>query len=168
MRKTLPILFTAFLLIAGCGGGTSDEKADPKPDAVKIDGDATTPVNKLAIKAIADLQVYWKKEFPKLYGSKYKPVKGGLFASTEESTKGPECANSYSDVQGNAFYCKLDDSVAWDAQELLPGLREKYGDFVIPVVLAHEWGHAMQQRSGFFEDNAKKLFNLKVPESAAV
>lgn len=153
MRKTLPIFAAVILLVAGCGGGKSDEKADPKPASVKIDGDASDPVNKLAIRAISDLQVYWGKHFPKLYGSKYKAVKGGLFASTEESTKGPQCANSYSDVQGNAFYCKLDDSVAWDAQQLLPELQKKYGDFVIPIVLAHEWGHAMQQRSGFFEDN---------------
>jgi len=148
---------TAILLLTACGGG-KPEKAEPtatKPDIskVKIDGDASAPVNKLAIKAIANLQAYWTDEYPDLYGKKYKAVKGGLFASTSESTAGPECANSYSDVKGNAFYCKLDDSVAWDAQELLPDLQKKYGDFVIPVVLAHEWGHAMQQRSGFFSAN---------------
>ncbi|MEO6605879.1 MAG: neutral zinc metallopeptidase [Aeromicrobium sp.] len=157
MRIKLLIVATVLALIAGCGGGKSDDKTEPKTPAVKIDGDASAPVNKLAIKAISDLQVYWTKAFPDLYGSKYKAVKGGLFASTEKSTKGPECANSYSDVQGNAFYCKVDDSVAWDAQELLPDLQKKYGDFVIPIVLAHEWGHAMQQRSGFFEDNAKTV-----------
>ena len=40
-----------------------------------------------------------------------------------------------------------------DAEGLLPDLQKKFGDFVIPVVLAHEWGHAMQQRSGFFSAN---------------
>ena len=30
-----------------------------------------------------------------------------------------------------------------------PSCRAKYGDFVIPVVLAHEWGHAVQARSNF-------------------
>ena len=157
----MPLKFLSFLVvlvvITGCGGG-KPEKAEPrasKPDVskVKIDGDASAAVNKLAIKAIADLQAYWTDEYPDLYGKKYQDVKGGLFASTSESTAGPECAKGYSDVQGNAFYCKLDDSVAWDAEKLLPELQKKYGDFVIPVVLAHEWGHAMQQRSGFFEQN---------------
>ena len=54
-----------------------------------------------------------------------------------------------SDVSGNAFYCSTKDVVAWDAEGLLPELQEKYGDFVIPVVLAHEWGHAIQARSNF-------------------
>ncbi|VXC40462.1 neutral zinc metallopeptidase [Aeromicrobium sp. 9AM] len=157
MNLRLWTAVTAIVLLAACGGGKSDadEPKATKPDIskVKIDGDASAPVNKLAIKAIADLQAYWTDEFPDLYGKKYKPVKGGLFASTSESTAGPKCANSYSDVQGNAFYCKLDDSVAWDAEKLLPDLQKKYGDFVIPVVLAHEWGHAMQQRSGFFSAN---------------
>lgn len=158
MNRRVCAAIAALSLVAACGGGKA-EKAEPtssKPDisSVKIDGDASAPVNKLAIEAIADLQAYWKDQYPKLYGEKYKAVKGGLFASTSESTAGPECANSYSDVKGNAFYCKLDDSVAWDAETLLPDLQQKYGDFVIPVVLAHEWGHAMQQRSGFFEDNS--------------
>ena len=159
MNPRLWTAITAIVLVAACGGGggssDKDEPKTTKPDIskVKIDGDASAPVNKLAIQAIADLQAYWTDEYPKLYGSKYKPVKGGLFASTPDSTAGPECAQGYSDVQGNAFYCKLDDSVAWDAEKLLPELQKKYGDFVIPVVLAHEWGHAMQQRSGFFEQN---------------
>jgi predicted metalloprotease len=157
MRLKLLSVVAVLVLVAGCGGGKpeKDEPQATKPDIgkVKIDGDAADPVNKLAIKAIADLQAYWTDNYPDLYGDKYKAVKGGLFASTSKSTSGPECANSYSDVQGNAFYCKLDDSVAWDAENLLPTLQKKYGDFVIPVVLAHEWGHAMQQRSGFFEQN---------------
>jgi hypothetical protein len=39
--------------------------------------------------------------------------------------------------------------VAWDAEGLLPDLLSRFGDFVIPVVLAHEWGHAVQGRSNF-------------------
>jgi predicted metalloprotease len=146
------------LFLAGCGGPKPEIPQNPgskKPDTsnIKIEGDPDTPVNKLAIEAIADLQDFWGKEFPKLYNEDYKPVAGGFFASTPESESGPQCAKGYGDVAGNAFYCKLDDSVAWDAAGLLPDLQKKYGDFVIPVVLAHEWGHAMQQRSGFFDQN---------------
>ena len=30
-----------------------------------------------------------------------------------------------------------------------PDLQSKFGDFVIPIVFAHEWGHAVQGRSNF-------------------
>jgi predicted metalloprotease len=158
VRTRILAAAATILLLAGCGGPKPEipqQQAGNRPDTskIKIDGDPDTPVNKLAIEAIADLQDFWSKEFGELYGEDYKPVAGGFFASTPESQTGPKCAQSYDDVAGNAFYCKLDDSVAWDAQGLLPDLKDKFGDFVIPVVLAHEWGHAVQQRSGFFDQN---------------
>ena len=148
------------LLLTACGGpkptiplAQSPSRKAPDTSSIKINGDASTPTNKLAIEAIADLQQFWADEFPKLYGKDFKPVSGGLYALTPESDSGPACAKSYDDVAGNAFYCKLDDSVAWDSSGLLPELQSKYGDFIIPVVLAHEFGHAVQQRSGFFDQN---------------
>ena len=160
MFKIVMSAAATVMLVAGCGGGVKPEVPTPTAGAVKpdtssitIEGDSSAAVNKLAMEAIADLQTYWSEEFPKLYGQDYKPVEGGLYALTPDSESGPACADNYGDVEGNAFYCKLDDSVAWDAAGLLPDLRKKYGDFVIPVVLAHEWGHAMQQRSGFFDQN---------------
>jgi len=148
----------AAVLLAGCGSSAPPATPSPtakKPDTsnVAIEGDPSTPVNELAIESIADLQSFWADQFPKLYDEEYKPVDGGLYALTPNSESGPACASSYDDVAGNAFYCKLDDSVAWDATGLLPELQKKYGDFVIPIVLAHEFGHAVQQRSGFFDQN---------------
>ncbi len=61
----------------------------------------------------------------------------------------PPCASDASDIAGNAFYCSTKDVVAWDSEDLLPELQSKFGDFVIPIVLAHEWGHAVQERSNF-------------------
>jgi predicted metalloprotease len=106
-------------------------------------------VNKLAVEAIADLQKYWGEEYPKTYEGDYQPVKGGFFAVLPSSGDLPPCAAAASDISGNAFYCTDRDVVAWDAEQLLPELRDKFGDFVIPVVLAHEWGHAIQARSNF-------------------
>lgn len=158
MRKSSLAIVGVALILAGCGGATPEAAQSPtakKPDIsnIQIEGDRDLPVNQLAMEAIADLQTYWGEQYPTLYGEEYKPVEGGLFALTSEAEVGPECASSFDDVSGNAFYCKLDDSVTWDAEGLLPDLKKKYGDFVIPVVLAHEWGHAIQQRSGFFDQN---------------
>lgn len=154
MRYRLLSLAAAAVLLAACGGPKptvpgGSSSAGPDKEKVSISGDASAPVNQLAIKAIGDLQEYWSKEFPQLYGSDYKPVEGGFFAVTPSSGDLPPCASDASDISGNAFYCGSKDVVAWDAEDLLPELQTKFGDFVIPVVLAHEWGHAIQGRSNF-------------------
>lgn len=145
----------AVLLLAACSGpkpeisGIASKTATP-PDTsnITIEGDASDPGNKIAIQAIADLEQYWGEQYPTLYNSDWEPISGGFYAITADSPA-PPCTTEPDEVAGNAFYCSTEDVVAWDAQELLPDLREKYGDFVIPVVMAHEWGHAVQARSNF-------------------
>jgi predicted metalloprotease len=144
----------AILLLVGCGGPTPvipQKNPGSKPDTsgIQIHGDPSNPVNKLAIEAIADLQKFWGEQYSSLYGGDYEPVKGGFFAVLPSSGDLPPCAADASDISGNAFYCATADDVAWDAEQLLPELKDKYGDFVIPIVLAHEWGHAIQARSNF-------------------
>ena len=165
MHKSSLAIIATVALLAGCGGVKPEvpqqSKAN-KPDTsnIEIDGDRDDPVNKLAIEAIADLQEYWAEQYPKLYDEDYKPLDGGLYASTPDSETGPECAEGYADVAAMvAIYCRLDDSIAWDAADGLPGLQKKFGDFVIPVILAHEFGHAVQQRSGAFDQNELVVSN---------
>ena len=151
-NHVLPIAALALVLVA-CGGPktvlATPTSAAPKSSDIKITGDASNPVNKIAIEAISDLQKYWAVEFPKLYGSEYKPVEGGFYAVVPSSGELPPCAADASEISGNAFYCASKDAVAWDSENLLPELQSKFGDFVIPIVLAHEWGHAVQGRSNF-------------------
>lgn len=155
MRRTFVAVIAAFLM-AGCGSAprsveasASSQPPTPSVSDVTVHGDGSTPVNTIAIKAIADLQRYWSTEFPKLYGSEYQPVEGGFYAVQPTEDAAPPCTHDASEVAGNAFYCATKDVVAWDAEGLLPDLRSRFGDFVIPIVLAHEWGHAIQARSHF-------------------
>ena len=146
----------AVLLVAGCGGPKPEipsqaQKKDagpPDTSNITIEGDASEPVNKTAMQAIADLERYWAQNYPELYGEDFKQIFGGYFAVTENSPP-PPCTTEAAEVAGNAFYCSTEDVVAWDAQELLPDLQSRFGDFVIPVVMAHEFGHAVQYRSNF-------------------
>lgn len=146
----------AVLLLVGCSGpkpeisGAGQKKGTP-PDTsnVKIEGDASDPVNKIVIQAIADLEKFWGEHFPTVYEKDFEPISGGYYAVYPSSDPPPPCAQDASEVAGNAFYCSTKDVVAWDAEGLLPELRERFGDFVIPVVMAHEWGHAVQARSNF-------------------
>nr|WP_296764497.1 neutral zinc metallopeptidase [Rhodococcus sp. (in: high G+C Gram-positive bacteria)] len=151
------IVGVCVLAAAGCGGGSTDP-ASPTTEPAQVQqatsgadmvGDASEPVNQIVATAIDDLQSYWAQEFPALYGSDYAPVSGGFYAVVPSSGELPPCASSPDDIAGNAFYCPGEDVVAWDSEGLLPDLRERFGDFVIPVVMAHEWGHAIQARAKF-------------------
>jgi predicted metalloprotease len=148
----------AALVCAGCGGASHSATAPTSTPApqVQIHGDASNPVNQLVAKAITDIQGYWSGEFAKLYGHDYTPVKGGFYAVKPSTGPLPPCAAAADDIAGNAFYCAKADDVAWDAEGLLPSLRKRFGDFVIPVVLAHEWGHVVQARADFTGETVTK------------
>jgi predicted metalloprotease len=142
------------LLLAACGAPKPeipDAKTDNKPDTsgIEINGDASDPVNKLAVEAIADLQRFWGKQYSEVYDGDYEAVKGGFFAVRPSTDQELPCDATPDIISMNAFYCPSQDLVAWDAEGLLPMMKEKYGDFAIPVALAHEWGHAIQARSNF-------------------
>ena len=145
----------ALLLVTACGGPkpqlpSPDKQSKPDTSGIEITGDASDPVNELAIAAIVDLEQFWGEHYPDLYGGEYQPVEGGFFAVVPSAGEAPPpCSADAAEVSGNAYYCPSEDVVAWDAEGLLPGLREKFGDFTIPVVLAHEWAHAVQARSNF-------------------
>ncbi|MGV9664211.1 neutral zinc metallopeptidase [Nocardia niigatensis] len=142
----LVALAATVILTAACGARSETGSGTP---TVAVHGDAGNAVNTIAAQAISDLQRYWAEQFPKLYGQPYRPVTGGFYAVTPSTGPLPPCANSAADIAGNAYYCADQDVVAWDVESLLPSLRKSYGDFVIPIVLAHEWGHAVQARAGF-------------------
>ena len=65
--------------------------------------------------------------------------------STEYSTQ-QFCGNDTYDFV-NAVYCWDDNNIGWDRGQLLPLLRKTFGDISIPLVLGHEYGHAVQRRA---------------------
>lgn len=145
----------AVLVTAACGSPAPEipspsqtKGAPPDTSSITIEGDASAPVNQIAIQAIADLEQYWAENYPELYGQDFEQISGGYYAITADSPA-PPCTTEPEEVAGNAFYCSTEDVVAWDSQDLLPTLQSKFGDFVIPVVMAHEFGHAIQARSNF-------------------
>lgn len=63
----------AMWMLAACGSPqpkipSPTEKAGAAPDtsSITIEGDASEPVNQIAIQAIADLEQYWAQNYPEL------------------------------------------------------------------------------------------------------
>ncbi len=102
--------------------------------------------------AFGDIQDFWAEAFPATYNAPWQPLSGGIFAAyPERQSPIPGCgtdASSYEEVQaGTAFYCIVGDFMAYDDYEGLPGLVDLLGKEAVAVVLAHEFGHAIQARA---------------------
>lgn len=121
--------------------------ADPV-DVSRIDvqGDRSSAAAKLAITATADLERYWNKQFPTMYGGSFTPLDSYLSVDTKAGRRTPSACG---DVTGNAYYCLEDNVIAWDSTGLLADMRDAYGDIAPQVIMAHEFGHAVQHRFGY-------------------
>lgn len=103
--------------------------------------------------AFGDIQAYWNEAFPEVYGASFEPLSGGIYAAYPARSESiPACgegdSSTYEQVASlGAFYCILGDFMAYDDDYLLPKLVDELGKEAVAVVLAHEFGHAVQARA---------------------
>lgn len=105
--------------------------------------------DRLAAATLTDLEEYWGATFPSISGGReFRPLAAVHSVDTSRPGQQVPCIGSADEVEGNAFYCPRADIIAYDRSALLPVLRQEFGDTAAVVVLAHEFGHALQQRLG--------------------
>jgi predicted metalloprotease len=141
---SLRVLAVVVLLTVGaCGLVTEPETSGSAPATP-----STAGPNDVVTASLRDVERFWTKAYPDLaHGRKFQPVSGGYHPYTETSPP-PPCGGEQSVYQPNAFYCPDGDFIAWDAQNLIPQLQADYGRLLVGVVVAHEYGHAVQARLG--------------------
>jgi predicted metalloprotease len=117
----------------------------------------------IAATAIADIQAFWSRTMPDVYRERYEPIADDHLFPYSSDDPPPACGGRgdapYEEVAGNAFYCSEGDFVAWDVEQLVPRLEQRFGDFAVALVLAHEWGHVIQARTGSTIDATVYLEN---------
>lgn len=101
--------------------------------------------DRLALNSLADLQEFWTAEYHRDFPGPFTPVQE--FSSW--SAQAPrEQAIRFCDESTyrvvNAAYCGLDHTIGWDRGVLLPQVVAKFGELAVVMVLAHEYGHAIQ------------------------
>ena len=118
-----------------------------RPDAEKPTREVThgngSKVDEIAAQSVSDIETFWESTFPDTFNGPFKPVKE-LISWDSDAYRGVFCDE---DTQGliNAAYCETDNTIGWDRGVLLPSLRQANGDMAITMVLAHEYGHAIQK-----------------------
>jgi predicted metalloprotease len=155
--RRLAVLFVAALSVTALAAPAAIAQSNGGNDEPTLDdsGDGkakrTADYRDTLKDAIVDIQEYWTDEFPELYGTDYEPIPRERIIAAKPGVKLPKCQGTtvtYADAQGNAFYCYRSNFIAYDDVGLFPSLHEQFGGLAVPLVLAHEWGHAIEDRAG--------------------
>lgn len=133
-------------------GGPSGPRPDAPDSTRPVIGTDGGAIDTLAANAITDIESYWAGQYPTLFKGTFHPV-GALVSWNPDDPVAPEFCGFDTHDEVNAGYCTEDDAIGWDRQYLLPGLVDAFGPMAAVMVLAHEYGHAIQQKAGLVGDD---------------
>jgi predicted metalloprotease len=153
------------LATAGCatvviGRPTALEPSpvDVPEGEVRVVGAVDEPVDVLSRNALADLEQYWATTLPEVFGTEFQPLAGGYFSVDPGNVDpsaypdGVGCGADPQEAENNAYYCQApnapnSDAITYD-RAFLGELADDFGRFIPALVMAHEFGHAVQARVG--------------------
>ncbi len=152
------------------GGGTTTAQdqvqagGDQSSEAFavcKTGADANKNTECRVIGTVNSVQTFWSGELPR-FGKEWQDTKTVLYSGATQSA----CGTASNQV--GPFYCPLDKSVYIDA-DFFQILEQQFGSSAGPLaqeyVVAHEYGHALQDQLGLL-DRAQQ--DPQGPESGAV
>ena len=137
---------------AGSGDALGGSVGDGPGEDEQRPGSQVVAYDVLLPASIDDIQGFWDRSLPSLFGQDYAAIPASDLYPYDEDHLPPPCGGipmTYEEIADNAFWCSVEDYLAWDDQGLFPDLYRDYGPFAIAMVLAHEWGHAVQDQVGF-------------------
>lgn len=120
-------------------------QTDPAPPATDL-------YHETLIAAIDDLNAYWGEKFEDVYPlEEWEPLTSDRVIAGRPGVPLPDCniPMSYEEnLAGNAYFCPRADYIAYDDAGLFPRFFTTYGRFSVAMVMAHEFGHVLQERAG--------------------
>ncbi|HYO39542.1 MAG TPA: neutral zinc metallopeptidase [Nocardioidaceae bacterium] len=146
----LIILVLVLVLQSQMGGGTEPAPQQGTGNASLEQCEDGTDANQdqdcALIADVNSIQAFWAEELPRQGGVRYTPAQTNVFSGGTQTG----CGNASSDT--GPFYCPVDKGVYLDTtffQDMLEGrLGARGGPFASSYVLAHEYGHHVQDLMG--------------------
>jgi len=123
--------------------GPTGLRPDAKTESREVTNTDGGQVDELAGQSVSDLEEFWKFAYPDTFDGELQPV-NELFSWDSDAPDGTFCGDTTEGLV-NAAYCEDDNTIGWDRTVLMPSLRQTNGDMAITMVLAHEYGHAIQK-----------------------
>lgn len=138
----LALLVFAALATAGCDD-EGDSGDDGSPQALTAQPVAGESYTEALDEIVALLDEHWAETLPEEFDVEYSPPSDVVPYDTGDAS--PKCGGE-PPFPENAFYCPGNDIIAWDESGLMVPFYEEAGDAAVGFVLAHEWGHLIQNR----------------------
>ncbi|WP_348789001.1 neutral zinc metallopeptidase [Leifsonia sp. NPDC080035] len=136
-------------LVGGGSGGTQQIGTGDQAVSCGTGAEANTSIDCRMQGAAASLDIYWAQELPRLGGKYASP---GFILFTDQTDTG--CGGATSAV--GPFYCPPDETLYVDTG-FYDELRSRFGASGGPLaemyVVAHEWGHHIQNISGIMDQH---------------
>ncbi|MFI7061311.1 neutral zinc metallopeptidase [Kribbella sp. NPDC050124] len=144
----LTIALIAATLACGCdtsgdSATTTSPGAQPTPGSGTVEAVDRETMKVDEERAVRAVDTYWRRQFTERFGQPYQSPR---VVGSYVGNNGPPCGGEPA-VPFNAVYCHPGDYVAWD-DELMNAGYSQIGDAWIYLIIAHEWGHAIQARLG--------------------
>ena len=127
--------------------GPTGLRPDAQGPARDVEGTDNGAIDELAGNAVSDIEEYWGSAYSETFDGQFTPVEA-LISWDANGFDGTKFCGDDTYGLVNAAFCHDDETIGWDRGELLPALRKAYGDMGVTMVLAHEYGHAVQQQAG--------------------
>ena len=127
-----------------------DDASGPTPSPEPTPTPADLPYEEAIDVYFVDVERFWADAMPPTFGLDFEPVDRRVPYEPERPVSVPACGGEVGPQElyaDNAYYCAPDDYIAWDDNGLFPDLYRTYGDFSVGLVIAHEYGHAVQFRA---------------------
>jgi predicted metalloprotease len=124
--------------------GPSGMRPDaPSPTGTVVNTD-NGPIDKLSLLSVNDIQEYWKAVYSESLKGTFRPVDKLVSYDSNDPDSPSVCRNATYQLV-NAFFTVRCNLIAWDRGVFMPVAKKYFGDMSVTGVLAHEFGHALQQ-----------------------
>ena len=165
-RAAAAVAATALLALTACGAEQASPGTEPSaaadaqigdPDAptgvregapvgsTTVDGTDSGEIDLVAAAALDDLAAFWEPWFTDTARRPFRPITRAV-SWDARTGGGPLFCGAPTDGIVNAGYCAADDEIGWDRGVLMAGVEREYGPLAVVTILAHEYGHVLQDR----------------------